>query len=234
MSESSRLESRILDAYRIIGRLTPIKADCGLLCGAACCKDADEAERATMRADEAVHTAMRAVDELTERAAMRADEAERAAIHATRATSPDPTSFLDPVTPLDPDESEAPDSLGMLLYPGEADLLSNVPGFHLYRILYMGRRVWFLVCEGTCDRRKRPLACRVFPLSPHIDADGGVGALPDPRAKRMCPLSGGEHIDPAFRRAVAKTFRHLARAPAIYDFMRMISDDLDGYRNMLL
>ena len=41
---NTRLEEAIIQAYEIIGRETPLKADCGQLCGAACCKDYDERE----------------------------------------------------------------------------------------------------------------------------------------------------------------------------------------------
>ena len=38
--DAVRLEGAVLEAYAIIGRSTPIKGDCGILCGAACCQDA--------------------------------------------------------------------------------------------------------------------------------------------------------------------------------------------------
>ena len=34
----------ITEAYRAIGHLTPLKSDCGRLCGAACCSESDAGE----------------------------------------------------------------------------------------------------------------------------------------------------------------------------------------------
>jgi hypothetical protein len=185
MPKNSRLEESILRAYEIIGRATPIKADCGLLCGAACCKDAD---------------------------------------------SPARNAVPSGADPDDPDSSVSYDPMGMILFPGEYGLMSHEPGYRLFRIFFMDIPVWFLVCEGICNRKKRPLACRIFPLAPHIGGDGGVYALPDPRAGRMCPLADGENLDPGFRRAVSKAFRHLSREPEILEYMRLLSADLDEMR----
>ena len=185
MSDIARLEEALIRAYAIIGRATPMKSDCGILCGAACCKDAR------------------------------------------------PDDNVEPDTDARSESNAGPDALGMYLFPGEAGLLSREPGFRLFQIPFMGERIWFLVCEGICDRRKRPLACRIFPLAPHINGAGVVSALPDPRAARMCPLAGGEHVDPAFRRVVTKAFRHLAGEPEILEYMRLLAADLDDMRRFI-
>ena len=199
MPSGSRLEDYIKKAYEIIGSLTPIKADCGALCGAACCKDYPSA--------------------------------------TSDSATPDPVGRGIPdAPPTDPDRTVSPahpDSLGMLLFPGEIKLLSQEPGYRFFRIPYMGESAWFMVCEGVCDRRKRPLACRIFPLAPQIGDSGEIRALPDPRAGRMCPLAGGEFLNPAFRRAVEKALRHISQAPEIYDFMRLLSADLDEMRKFM-
>lgn len=119
---------------------------------------------------------------------------------------------------------------GMLLFPGEMVRLAGVPSFRLFRIRYMGGRAWHLTCDGTCDRELRPLACRIFPLAPYIDEQGIISAVPDPRARRMCPLADGEHLDRRFRRRVAKAFDLLAEEPKILEFMRRLSLELEELR----
>jgi len=155
---STQLSAYISRANDIIGRSTPIPADCGKLCGAACCQG---------------------------------------------------------------------DDAGMLLFPGEVARLANVPNFRLVRIRYMDGRAWHLTCDGTCERGVRPLSCRIFPLAPHVDKHGRITAVPDPRARRMCPLATGEFLDRRFRRKVAKAFSLLAEEPRIFDFMRRLSRECD-------
>ena len=77
--------------YKTLGELTPLKADCGLLCDGACCKG----------------------DEKT----------------------------------------------GMRLFPHEESSL---------RTILTEDGVRLAVCDGTCDRSKRPLACRIFPFFPQL------------------------------------------------------------------
>ncbi|MCL2058447.1 MAG: hypothetical protein FWH01_05235 [Oscillospiraceae bacterium] len=242
MQDTARLEEIIKQAYAIIGKMTPLKADCGRLCGAACCKDLSaggtEGTDAEAEAD--------------------AEVADGVASETAGSVAPDVTpGATDIVVPNMPDgvASETvvnvalnvPDATGMVLFPGEVGLVSGGAGFRLFRILYMGAPAWFLVCEGVCDRRKRPLACRIFPLAPHIKEveastiasnnaaanASSITARPDPRALRVCPLADSEHLDPAFRRAVTKAFRHLAQAGDIYEYMRMLSADLDDMRRFI-
>lgn len=156
---SGRLYRLISQAYDILGNTTPIPADCGKLCGAACCQGDDD--------------------------------------------------------------------VGMLLFPGEAVHLAETPGFHIFRIDYMEGRSWLLTCGGRCNRALRPLACRIFPLGPKVDANGTVTARPDPRAIPMCPLADGEFLDKGFKRRVEKSFALLAREPRMLELMTRISKELD-------
>lgn len=151
---SKRLSALIARANDIIGDATPIPADCGQLCGAACCQG---------------------------------------------------------------------EEAGMLLFPGEMVRLSEVPGFRMFRMDYMDGKAWLLTCDGTCDRELRPLSCRIFPLVPHIGESGVVTAVPDPRARRLCPLATGEFLDRQFHRRVAKALALLAEDPKMLDFMERLS-----------
>ena len=246
MAKNVPLEEAIIRAYKIIGHATPIKADCGKLCGAACCKDAPPADykdepptdyRNKPPADykDKPHAGYEKALPADSKYEPPADER-----LAAPGASGEGEMLIDCGSADTLNERElsgAPlvpgDALGMVLFPGEAGLLSREPGYRLFRIPFLGARAWFLVCEGICDRRKRPLACRIFPLAPHVGGNGEVDALPDPRAGRVCPLADGEFLDPAFRRAVTKALRHLARTPEINEFIRLLSADLDDMRRFI-
>ena len=80
----------VLRARALIGERTPLRSDCGQLCGAACCQ---------------------------------------------------------------PDEDGQG---GMYLFPGEEALLPGAGGD--FAPIY--------TCDGRCAREERPLACRIFPITP--------------------------------------------------------------------
>nr|HML49564.1 hypothetical protein [Clostridia bacterium] len=62
---------------------------------------------------------------------------------------------------------------GMLLFPGEERFYDPLPGWaRLEPMDFGGRPSRLLVCEGRCERSQRPLACRIFPLTPVLRADG--------------------------------------------------------------
>ena len=90
---------------------------------------------------------------------------------------------------------------GMYLFPGEESLLPGA-GDGLAPIY---------VCDGRCRREDRPLACRIFPLTPVRKRDGW-GVKIDRRARAMCLLSrfGTRGLDPEFVRAVRAAVRLIA------------------------
>lgn len=137
--------STLLRAYEIIGERTPMLADCGQLCGAACCRE---------------------------------DEDGQGGVH---------------------------------LFPGERALLSDCP----WGRVQPGSLAPMLVCEGPCDRDRRPLGCRIFPLTPVRGKSGKWTVRMDVRARAMCPLarSGVGGLDPAFVRAVRDALRAVAEEP---------------------
>ena len=121
---------------------------------------------------------------------------------------------------------------GMRLFPGEAVLLTGLPGF----TLLPDENGVLLVCEGRCDRRNRPLACRFFPLFPHLDAQGRIRAVYDPRAWRVCPLVR-EHrhvpLQPAFVRGVRHVGRLLTEDPACREELRRQAAEIDEINRFL-
>ena len=123
------------------------------------------------------------------------------------------------------------DEAGMLLFPGEEDIFDGIAGFAVEEIEYMDvPGIKLLMCDGECDRSMRPFACRIFPVAPHVDQNGGVAALPDIRGRRMCPIWDLENADKNFVRAVKKAFELLAKDEKLLSFMRLISSELDELR----
>ncbi len=119
---------------------------------------------------------------------------------------------------------ESADSEGMLLFPGEETLLAG-DGYTI-RPADGG---YLLTCGGTCDRSRRPLACRIFPLFPYVEENGRVRAVYDPRGYRMCPLvreCAHVPLDREFVRAVRRAGRMLMEDPACAAFLRQNSQEI--------
>lgn len=132
------------------------------------------------------------------------------------------------------------DDAGMYLFPGEKkvfDMLScewaKIENSDFtYNHNGKEKPVPILFCNGSCDRYQRPLACRIFPLTPLLDADGTLKITIDPRAKAMCPLSRGTSVEdfpPNFVNAVYKTFRILLSNKEFCSFMKAYSEYIREY-----
>lgn len=148
--------------------------------------------------------------------------------------------LLENVTPLDTDCGKvcdgrccrpSADSIGMLLLPGEETLLAN-EGFTITPTSNGN----LLSCNGTCRRERRPFACRIFPLFPHVGEDGLVRTVYDPRSFRLCPLTRNcahVRLRPDFVRAVRKAGTLLMRDPACAAFLRAQSREIDEISRLL-
>ena len=101
---------------------------------------------------------------------------------------------------------------GMILFPDEEKLFINMDGFDLK---LNGQGDYVLICSGSCERKNRPLACRMYPLFPLVYKNGGkieIRAVKDPRGFNSCPLvSGSEKLNIDFIRAVRRAARALTR-----------------------
>ena len=100
---------------------------------------------------------------------------------------------------------------GVHLFPGERALLGNIG----WGRVQPGSLAPMLVCEGPCDRERRPLGCRIFPLTPVRGKNGRWTVRMDARARAMCPLvsSGIGGLDPDFVKAVRDALRIIAEDP---------------------
>lgn len=150
------LQQQVFD---ILGDLTPLTADCGRLCGGACCKGDDKT--------------------------------------------------------------------GMRLFPFEETTLAVIQTEDGGRLA---------VCNGTCDREKRPLSCRIFPFFPTVDAKGRVFAELDYRAARLCPMvTHSQEIvfDKRFLKAVKKVGKLLVKDPACRAFLEDTTAEIDTFAAFL-
>lgn len=160
-------------AREALGDLTPLKRDCGRLCGAACCQPDETGEN------------------------------------------------------------------GMLLFPFEDNFYRRpIEGFPFRLVdddtLFKGGKR--LICEGTCPREHRPLACRIFPLRIRIQTDAlgdaaHAVAEPDPRAWCVCPLleqGGLRAMDRRFTDAVAAAgdalIQNVYMLEALHNEQRMMDE----------
>ena len=119
------------------------------------------------------------------------------------------------------------DNTGMRLFPHEKTTLAVKP-------IEGGGTL--AVCDGTCDRCARPLACRIFPFFPTIDEKGKIFVEKDSRAERLCPLlSHSDEIvfDPHFFKALKKIGKLLAKDEACRTFLQEATEEIDLYRTFL-
>lgn len=152
--------------YELLDSVTPLKKDCGVLCGGICCKDGDE-------------------------------------------------------------------EAGMLLFPGEEALFADVdfakvvPSNCEYGETGVAK---LLLCKGQCDRSKRPLACRIFPLLPYRHTGENLQVKMDPRAKGMCPLARSlkvQQLEPLFVERTKQIFQRIMQLKDGADYIDMLSDLAD-------
>ena len=124
-------------------------------------------------------------------------------------------------------------SRGMLLFPGEDEYLEHIS--HDFSIIdtnisYGSEKVRLLNCTGTCNREKRPLACRIFPLFPFYRGDR-ISVEFDPRAVGTCPLLyediEGIYTSGLFRLKVLEAGYMLSLHDKTAGFLRMMTEELD-------
>lgn len=132
------------------------------------------------------------------------------------------------------------DDTGMFLFPGERAVFSLLKPDWIriektdFTYEYNGKKhaVPIAMCNGECDRYQRPLACRIFPLTPYLTSDGTVEVIIDPRGKGLCPMSKAFYLDDfnsAFVKNIKNAFTLLCKNRQFYAFMREYSDYLDEF-----
>ena len=120
------------------------------------------------------------------------------------------------------------EATGMLLFPGEEALYADcafarvVPtGFSLG-----GTPAQLLVCDGRCDRKNRPLACRLFPLFLKFREDQTPVLRMDARARAVCPLTdyGMKALDPEFKQAARRAYDLLLEDKVCAAYLRALDE----------
>ncbi len=127
------------------------------------------------------------------------------------------------------------DTLGMYLFPGEEVILRQVSFLKIEPVRFTlnnRREILLATCQGECERNYRPLACRIFPLTPYLTNKDILITQIDPRAAPICPLAN--HLDRTqlnqdFIKNVRKVGRLLITEPDIKQFIfaysRLIIDE---------
>ena len=120
---------------------------------------------------------------------------------------------------------------GVYLFPGEEALLEPCAWGRVGPSPFTP----MLTCEAPCDRERRPLACRIFPLTPVRGKSGRWTVRMDVRARAMCPLvrSGIGGLDPDFVRAARDALRLIARDPEGDAFLEKWAALEEEYRRPL-
>lgn len=106
---------------------------------------------------------------------------------------------------------------GMLLLPHEKDYLMHL-GADTFSFAE-GEDSPILICDGKCDRKLRPFACRIFPYYAALWRPG-MKIKPDIRAVGVCPLLiGRKYRRPSvyFIRNAKAAVRILSKCPEIRD-----------------
>lgn len=158
--------------------------------------------------------------------------------------------LLNDVTPLSVDCGQlcngacchsADENTGMYLYPGEEQMLTEQSAWlHIKPSSFpYGNKKTAAValCNSSCDRSFRPLACRIFPLTPYIRHYGTIDIIIDPRAVPVCPLAKpymSQHLDKRFITAVTRVFSMLSKEKELYSFIYSISRLIDEQEDLRL
>lgn len=123
---------------------------------------------------------------------------------------------------------------GMYLFPGEEVMYRPVPPWLKIEKsdFTYGRNkpVNIAICTEPCERSLRPLACRIFPLTPYIEDDGNMIIKIDPRSAVLCPLArknADYKLDEEFIDTVVRVFRFLARDKDIRAYILSLSQLID-------
>jgi hypothetical protein len=149
--------------------------------------------------------------------------------------------MLESVTPLAADCGDAcgkaccegDEDTGMYLFPyeevmlGDADFLNIVKSDFEYK---KGVLVPLALCTPPCDRKLRPLACRIFPLFPYITPQGDLKIIMDPRGRAVCPLARRlrpNDLDARFVKRVENIFKFLVRFEEIETYLFELSRQID-------
>lgn len=124
------------------------------------------------------------------------------------------------------------DGDGMWLFPGEEEFYKNEPGFTVIPTDGNGGYP-MLVCQGSCDRGNRPLACRIYPFFPKIDGEK-ISVIRDLRGCASCPIiKDGIRPNPKFLRNLRKAARRLAADDEMKEYIIKIQNEIEEIAQLM-
>ena len=120
------------------------------------------------------------------------------------------------------------EATGMLLFPGEEALYEGCAFARVVPTDFSlgGTPAQLLVCDGRCDRKNRPLACRLFPLFLKFREDQPPVLRMDARARAVCPLTdyGMKALDPEFKQAARRAYDLLLEDKVCAAYLRALDE----------
>ena len=116
---------------------------------------------------------------------------------------------------------------GMLLFPGEEKLID--PDINVIETEGGDK---LAVCNGACDRNRRPLSCRIYPLFPLLSEDNEINVIFDLRAD--CPLTSGEyHFERRFIKAVKRVGKYLLLNDETAEYYKELCEVQKDYLDLI-
>ena len=115
---------------------------------------------------------------------------------------------------------------GMLLFPGEEQLLSDAD----FAKIEDSNSEIGKTSEAKLYVSNAECACRIFPLLPYRHAGEPLKLIMDPRARGMCPLSRSlevSQLEPEFVSRVQKVAERILQLKDGADYIDMLSDIAD-------
>ena len=121
---------------------------------------------------------------------------------------------------------------GMYLFPFEECMYDGTEEWlKIYDsdFIFRGKPVKIAICNGTCDRKKRPLSCRIFPLF-----KCGGELKNDLRALHICPLAKGnitlEEYDGTFVANTKKVFNILDKFAVTREYIAETEKIIEDFK----
>ncbi|MBQ8782390.1 MAG: hypothetical protein IJZ57_01280 [Clostridia bacterium] len=124
------------------------------------------------------------------------------------------------------------DNTGMWLFPGEEELYKNNPNFTIKETDgNFGYNM--IICNGTCNRSERPLACRIYPFYPKIDGEK-ISVIKDLRGISSCPILKEEmKPDLKFLRNMRKATRYLIRDEETKNYILNMQQEIEDIAKLM-
>ena len=124
------------------------------------------------------------------------------------------------------------ENTGMWLFPHEEELYKDNPNFTIKQTDgNFGYNM--IICNGTCNRSERPLACRIYPFYPRIVGDR-VSVIKDLRGVSSCPIVKNEmKPDPRFLRNLRKATRYLIRDEETKNYILNMQQEIEEMAELI-